>query len=142
MRHLAVRLQNFSSPSGEPVMRFVEIVERAGVGVDTGPTGAGKSSFFDAMAQACCPEPEARKTLTGGETTGPIAHPRPASRRALEGRENGTNTTRRPDASRAPFGARRCGWANDLESGGFTIGHLLASLRLVAAPPHEERVFK
>lgn len=138
---LAVRLQNLNSPSGEPMMGFVEIVERAGVGIHRGPTGAGKSTLLDAMAQAFCSEPEARKTLAGGETTGPIADPCPALRRALEGRENGTNATRRPGSSRAPSGARRCGWANDLKPGGFTTGYLLASLRLVAAPPHEEQVF-
>ncbi len=124
-------------------MRFEEApLSAAGIFWITWPTSAVKSSFFDAMAQACCPEPEARETLACGETTGPIAHPRPTSRRALEGRENGTNATRRPGSSRAPSGARRCAWIDDLNPGGFITDYLLASLRLVAAAPHEERVFK
>lgn len=124
-------------------MRFEEApLSLAGVFLITGPTGAGKSTLLDAMAQAFCSEPEARKTLAGGKTTGTIAHPRPALRRALEGRENGTNTTRRPGSSRAPSGARRCAWIDDLNPGGFITDYLLASLRLVAAAPHEERVFK
>lgn len=145
-------MQNAMSPNlrqgvvGIPViavaMRFEEApLSAAGVFLITGPTGAGKSTLLDAMAQAFCSEPEARKTLAGGETTGPNADPCPALRCALEGRENGTNATRRPDASRALSGVLWCGWIDNPKPGGFTAGYLLASLRLVAASPHEERVF-
>lgn len=54
-------------------------------------------------------EPEARKTLAGGATTGPAAHLPPTLRCALKGREKGTNVQRPSDASRAPSGARRLG---------------------------------
>ena len=55
-------------------MRYEEApLSAAGIFWITWPTGAVQSILFDAMALACWSEPEARKTLAGGETTGPIA---------------------------------------------------------------------
>jgi energy-coupling factor transporter ATP-binding protein EcfA2 len=55
------------------LVRFDEApLSVAGVFLITGPTGAEKSTLLDMMTLALSPEPEARKTLAGGETTGHI----------------------------------------------------------------------